>query len=121
MAEYERRPASLLHASDELRALIQKHPELPLMILAGESSNDGEFGYTICERVHAEVGEYLDCYQGFGEDRVYTDRKELEEDLADLIDYEPGRSDAEFDALLKARLEEFAPYWRPCILLYANN
>ena len=34
----------LLHATDELRELILQNPELPLLVFAGEDSNNGEWG-----------------------------------------------------------------------------
>ncbi len=122
MAEYERLE-DLFHAADGLKELIREHPDLPLMVMAGpDACND--YGYVSCGYVYAELGECLDCYPGFDEERIYTDRNAFEEDLADNMAYddESGKlPEAEFEANVKEKLAEYEPYWRPCIKVYVNN
>ena len=82
----ECKPTGLLHATDELRQLIIDHPDLPLLIFAGEDANDGgDFFYMSCSYANAYVGEYLDCAQTVNDCRCYTDRDDFEEDLSEIL------------------------------------
>ena len=71
----------LLHATDGLRELILQHPELPLLVFAGEDCNNGEWGYMSCSSVKAVIGEYLDCEQTVDDRRCFTDRDDFQEEM----------------------------------------
>lgn len=63
MTNDERRPTGLLHSADELRQLIRENPTLPLLVLAGEEANIGDYSYMCCSYIKAYKGEFLDCAQ----------------------------------------------------------
>ena len=109
----------LLHATDELRELILQNPELPLLVFAGEDSNNGEWGYMSCSSVKAVIGEYLDCEQTVNDERCFTDRDDFQEEMEDKCDF--TGTDEEFAEYIKARMAEYEPYWKPCIILYVDN
>lgn len=121
MEKRESRPTDLLHATDELRQLIIDNPGLPLLVFAGEDCNSGDYSYMSCSHVSASKGEYLDCMQEVNDERCYTDRDDFQEDLeynwADNFD----GSDQEFEQFIEARLMEYEPYWKPCIIVYIDN
>ena len=125
MHEFERKPPSLLYATDDLKRLILEYPDYPLLVFAGEESNSGDWRYMNCSWVHAEVGEFLDCMQIVNEEKCYIDRDDFADDLADYIyDFEYhdwDGSDNEWDDYVARRTEEYDPYWRTCIILYVNN
>ena len=45
MRDEEKRPTALLHSADDLRKLIIEHPDLPLLVLASEDANSGDYPY----------------------------------------------------------------------------
>ena len=126
MTADERKPTELLHATDELRQLIIDHPDLPLLIFAGEDASQGDFSYTSCSHVNAYVGEYLDCWQTVNDCLCYTDRDDFEETLSDVLYNQHEEmwgiaTNDDWDALLKKELAKYEPFWKPCIILYVNN
>lgn len=120
MTEFERKPTTLLTASDELRQLIIDNPGLPLLVFAGEDCNSGDWSYMSCSSCHAEKGEFLDCCQTVNDERCYTDRDDFQEDLEDCYSDFDG-SDREFEEFIEKKLLEYEPYWRECIIFYVNN
>jgi len=120
MTEFERRPTTLLHASDELRQLLVDNPGLPLLVFAGEDCNSGDYSYMSCGHVSASKGEFLDCMQEVNNERCYTDRDDFREDMEDHYSNFDG-SDNEFEQFIEDRLVEYEPYWKPCIILYVDN
>ena len=83
--------AELLHSTDELRKIIIDNPDLPLLVFAGEDANIGDWSYMSCSRISVYIGEVLD----FDADelvpydnRIYTDRVEFVECLADVLSYD---------------------------------
>ncbi len=125
MLERERRPTSLLTATDELRQLILDNPGVPLLVFAGEDCNSGDYRYMSCSSCSARLGEFLDCMQEVDEEHCYTDRDDFSEDLFDyLYDHEYcdwDGSDDEWDDYCDTRLSEYGPYWKKCIILYVDN
>lgn len=109
----------LLHATDGLRELILQHPELPLLVFAGEDCNSGEWGYMSCSSVKAVIGEYLDCEQTVDDRRCFTDRDDFQEEMEKNSEFDG--TDEEFTEYIKARMAEYEPYWKPCIILYVDN
>lgn len=121
MTADERKSTGLLHATDELRQLIIDHPNLPLLIFAGEEANaGGDYCYMSCSYVHAYVGEYLDCSQTVNDCYCYTDRDKFQED----VEYQHSDfdgSEQEFEQFIENILMEYEPFWKPCIILCVNN
>lgn len=120
MTNDERRPTGLLHSADELRQLIRENPTLPLIVFAGEEANSGDYSYMSCSYIKAYKGEYLDCTQAVNDCMCFTDRDEFEEAIADSLS-DTNCTDEEFDALVKKKMAEYDPYWKPCIILYVDN
>lgn len=120
MYKKERVSTGLLNATQELRKLIIDYPDLPLLVFAGQDANCADYSYTSCGRVRASIGEYLDCMQTVNVEYCYTDRDEFQEDIENKH-YDFKGSDEEFDALVKAELDEYEPYWKKCIILYVDN
>ena len=124
MLDRERRPTQLLTATDELRQLILENPSLPMLVFAGDDCNSGEYTYMSCSGCHAVLGEFLDCLQEVNDERVYTDRDEFGEALADHLYYKYNDwdgSESEWDAYVERRIADYDPYWKPCIILYVDN
>ena len=125
MTEQEKRPIKYnIHNTDALRELLIQNPDLPLVILAGEDANTGDFNYMFCTSVHAEIGEILNCHQEINDEICYTDREEFETDIYELIanaDTSEGHTDEWYEAEAQKAAAEYDPYWQKCILLTVDN
>lgn len=115
----DERRTGLLHSTDKLRKLILENPELPLLVFAGEDSICGDYSWTACGSIDASIGEFLDCQQDVNDERVYTDRQDFADDIECYSDFDG--TDDEFDAYIKAKLEKYSPFWKPCIILCVGN
>ena len=116
----KKKPTGLLNSTDELRTLLIEHPDLPLLVFAGEDCNSGDYSYMSCSHVSASIGEYLDCMQTVNDERCYTDRDDFQEDMEDCYSDFDG-SDKEFEIFIENKLLEYEPYWKPCIIVYVDN
>lgn len=116
------RSYKLSKQSDELRALILANPDLPIVVIAGEEANGGDYSWMFCSSIHFTVEEILDCdYTDHG-DTVFVDRDRLEEKVEeDLYEDYYGKPDEEYQAAVKNRLAELEPYWTKVIAIYATN
>ena len=120
MSELKR--LNLDHATDGLRRFILENPDLPIVILADESSVTDNGAWTYCSEISVKIEEILDCeYYDYG-DMVITDRGRLEEIIEDNLyeDYH-DKPESEYDAAIKAAAEKFEPYWKKVIAVYATN
>lgn len=106
----------------ELKRLIAENPDLPIIILADESSVSDNGAWTFCTSITFEVDEYLDCeYYDYG-DTVIVDRDRLEEIIEDnLYEEYHDKSDEEYDQAVKDKLAELELYWKKAIMIYATN
>ena len=112
----------LVHSTDELKGMILEHPDLPMLVFAGDEANTGDYSYTVCTSVGVKVGEYLDCLNEVSDEIIFTDREYFEEELADkLFDKHADLPDDEWEALIQKKMEEYAPYWKPCIIVFVDN
>ena len=114
----------LIHDASELRKLIAENPDLPIVILASEEANPGgEYAWMYCSYVHCEIDFILDTHTPYDGETVFTDKDEFEEAVSDaLYDKETSDlSDSEFDAMVKAEVAKYEPYWRKVIAVYADN
>jgi len=107
--------------TDELKRLIAKHPDYPIVILAGEGANSGDYPWMYCADIGFEIKEILDTelitdYEG----EVITDRDRLEEIIEEQF-YDEGLDGDELDNAVKAKVAEFDPYWVNVIVIYADN
>lgn len=110
--------------TDELKQLISEHPDYPIVVLCSyEVCGDDSYNWWYAPDLRFSIGEILDCEQDVNDERVYTDRDEFEEDLADILvdsgDYDET-TDEEFDAIVKAELAKYEPYWKKVIQIRAD-
>ena len=117
------RTYSLTKSSDELKKLISENPDLPIVVLAGEEANTGDYwGWMYCSDISFAIDEILDCNFYDYDDTVFTDRDRLEEKISeDLYDEYHDKSDAEYDEAIKREVKKYEPYWKKVIAIYATN
>ena len=120
MSELKR--LNLDHATDELRRFILENPDLPIVILADESSVIDNGAWTYCSKISVAIDEILDCeYYDYG-DMVIADRGRLEEVIEDrLYDEYHDKPESEYDAAIKAEMVKLEPYWKKVIAVWATN
>lgn len=113
---------SLTKKSEELKRLIAENPELPIVVLAGEEANCGDYCWMFCSDIDFAIDEILDCDYCDYDNAVFCDRDRLEEKVEDDLwdDYDDGHLE-EYKAAVKARLKELDPCWKKVIAIYANN
>lgn len=108
--------------SDELRKLILENPNLPIVVLAGEGVSDGDHAWTFCGSISFGIEDILDCDYTASDDTVFVDRGSLEEAVSDdLYDDYCDKPESEYEAAVKARLNELEPFWTKVIAIYATN
>lgn len=123
-----------LNKTDKLRELILKHPDWPIMVIAGENANPGDYNTMCCTEVSAYEGEVLATYDHLGrDDRIYTDLGDYREDVSEyyLLDNwneETGRSDKpsdvsddEYEKILDDVCAKVDDKWRDCIIVEVDN
>ena len=111
--------------SDPIRKLILEHPELPIVFMANEDANNGDYSLMFCAVATAEIGEILDCWQDINPDVTYTDRDDfreaIDEHIYGFLNQYDNHDDAWFDAEIKRIEGLYEPYWRDCILIKVGN
>lgn len=124
MTNEERKPTGLLHFADELKQLIVENPDLPIVVFAGDSANNGDYPYMSCSHVSAKKGEFLDCEQQIDDCKCYTERDNFADDVANILDGEEqylDLSEDEFDTLVEQTVNEYDEFWKPCIILQVDE
>lgn len=124
MTNRERKPTGLLHSADELKQLIVENPDLPILVFAGDDSNNGDYPYMSCSHISAEKGEFLDFEQQIDECKCYTDRDDFEDDVYTVLEGEEqydNLSDEEFDSVVKQKIAEYDEFWKHCIILFVDD
>ena len=116
------RELSLSKKTDKLKKLIAENPDLPIVVLAGEEANSGDYYWMFCSTISFGLAEILDCeYYDYG-DYVFTDRDRLEEVISDrLYDENPKMGEEDFDAAVSEKVKELEPFWKKVIAIYATN
>ena len=123
MREYK--PLKMFTAqTDALKKLIADHPDLPIVVIVNsEVVADDDYNWWYAPDVSFSLGELLDCDQGVNDMKVYTDRDDFEEDLADILgnsgDYDET-TDEEFDKIVQEELKKYEPYWKKVIQIRAD-
>ena len=119
------RPLNMFTAqTDELKKLIAEHPDyLIVVMVANEVVADDFYGWWYAPSLSFSIGEILDCEQEVNDEKVYTDRDDFEEDLADILgdsgDYDET-TDEEFDKIVQEELKKYEPYWKKVIQIRAD-
>ena len=114
-----------IHDAAELRRFIADYPELPICVIAGQDAVSDEWAWTFCTSVRCELGEILDVktpYDSDGE-KVFISEDDFEEEINDQLFNEETEklSDEQYDAMVRAEVEKYKPYWRDAILVYVTN
>ena len=110
--------------TDELKKLIAEHPDYPIVVMvANEVVADDFYGWWYAPSLSFSIGEILDCEQEVNDEKVYTDRDDFEEDLADVLgdsgDYDET-TDEEFGKVVQEELKKYEPYWKNVIQIRAD-
>ena len=119
------RPLNMfMKQTDELKKLIAEHPEYPIVVMvANEVVADDFYGWWYAPSLSFSIGEILDCEQDVNDEKVYVDRDDFEEDLADVLgdsgDYDET-TDEEFDKIVQEELKKYEPYWKKVIQIRAD-
>lgn len=116
---------NIVKDSTELRKLIAENPELPIVVMVGEEATSSDYYWTYCSDLRCEVGEVLDYACPWNDTRVYNDRIEFEEDLADYLSREiedaDEMPDAEFDRIVETWKDKYSQHWHKAIIVMADN
>ena len=114
----------LIKQTEELKKLIEEHPDYPIVVLCHSDvcAND-DYNWWYAPTLSFAVGEVLDCEQDIDDMKVYCDRDDFEEDLANSLgdsgNYDEATDD-EFDAIVRNKLAEYEPYWKKVIEIRAD-
>ena len=111
---------ALSKKSDELKRLILENPDLPIVVLAGEEANGGDYSWMFCSDISFHIEEILDCDYVDSNDCVFCDRDYLEEYVSDML-YDEYYEKSNYEAAIKNKLAELEPYWTKVIAIYATN
>lgn len=122
-------PLELTKPTDELKKMIEQYPDYPIVVLAGEVANTGDYRWMFCSSISFEVEEILDCETPYNnDDIVCTDRDKFNEELEEWLwdelggnDNPPKITEDEFQEALKQERARYEPYWKKVIAIYADN
>ena len=112
-----------VHKAHKLKQLIIENPDLPLVVLANEEANTGDYSTMFCSCIHAEIGEILDCNQTINDEICFTDRDEFREEIEEMLynNTDEEHDDDWFEAEADRIESEYEPYWKKCIILTVGN
>ena len=109
--------------TDELKKLILKHPDVPIVCIV-DSDVCCDDGMWFAPDIRFKMGEVLNCEQNVNDERIFFDRIEFAEKLAEKMEYDPEceeLSDEDFEKAVKEKLEEYEPYWTDVIQITATT
>lgn len=112
----------IVKRTDELKKLILEHPDTPIVCLVDSDVCQYE-GMWYAPDVRFKMGEILNCEQDVNDERVFFDRIEFEEKLAEKMEYDPEYeelSDEEFGKAVEKKAKEYEPYWTDVIQITAT-
>ena len=117
--------------ADELTKLLLENPGVPLLFVAGEDANIGDYSTMTCsDMFFMKLAEALDYDYG---DRIYTDRDEFRDDFESdnwddwceshkyLSDEPDPACEKKFQEYISKKIKEYDSYWRKCILVTVDN
>ena len=113
----------LIHDATQLRKLIAENPDLPIVVLASDDCNSGDYAWMYCSSVTCAVDELLDVSTPYNDEVVFTDRDDFESCVSDCLwnDETMKLSDADYEAMVQAEVAKYDPYWRKVIAVYCSN
>ena len=114
-----------LKQTDELKELIAKYPDYPIVVLVDSEvvADYDYYGWWYAPEIRFSIGEILDCEQYVDDEKTYIDRDEFEDDLRDKLSWDEiydKLSDEEFDKVVEKELNKYEPYWRKVIQIRAS-
>ena len=112
-----------LKQTDELKELIAKYPDYPIVVLVDSEVVADDYGWWYAPEIRFGIGEILDCEQDINEEKTYVDRDEFKEDIEyhlSCYDEYENLSDENFDYLVEKTYQEYEPYWKKVIQIYAD-
>lgn len=118
-------PLELTKNSQELRNLILDNPELPIVVVAGDGANDGDYSWMYCSSVSVGIEELLDCEVPYQEE-VESDRDNFDERMEEwywdkyISEFDTVEED-DFKTALAEEKAKYEPFWKKAIFIYANN
>ena len=122
MREYK--PLKMFTAqTDALKKLIADHPDYPIVVMVANEVVADDYGWWYASSLSFSIGEILDCEQEVNDEKVYIDRDDFEEDLADSLGYSGDydeTTDEEFDKIVQEELKKYEPYWKKVIQIRAD-
>lgn len=121
MTEY-----GLIHDATKLRKFIAENPDLPIVVLAGEEANGGDWSWVYCASVDCNITEILDIKTPYDRDDgiVFDDKGDFEEAVADVLEDREeckNMSNTEFDEAVKREAAMYDGCWRKVIAVYVTN
>lgn len=123
-----REASGILADTTELKKLILENPNYPIAILGGECLNGGDYSWVYASDIRFDLGEILDCDQPINDEIVYSDRDMFNEQLEEWLWDDMGGNDKDsklnetvFEDALKELKAKYEPYWKKCIIIYADN
>lgn len=112
---------NLDHNTNELKRLIAENPDLPIVILANESSVCDNGAWTYCSLIKVELGELFDSDE-YSDEWIINNRRDLEDYIGDRIyDNHPELTEEEYEKAVAAEMARLEPYWKKVIAIYATN
>lgn len=115
---------SFVKDNSKLRKLITENPDLPIVVLASNNANTGDYNWMYCSSISCSIDEILDCEVPFNSDYVFSDRLDFECELKDYLAGLPETekySDEEFEKFLNEKLNRYKPFWKKVIAIWADN
>ena len=115
-------PLDLTKSTTELKELIEQYPDYPIVVLAAEDAVSDDYSYTYCSDITFDIGTILDCEAICNKERVYSDKKDLIEDMRIYLEDEyEDLSEEEFDKTVDNEVAKYDSYWKDVIVVYAGN
>lgn len=116
--------------ADELTKLLLENPGVPLLFMAGEDANIGDYSTMTCSNISYELAEALDYDYG---DRIYTDRDDFRDDFENdnwddwcennknLTNEPDPVREKKFQEYISEKIKKYDGHWRKCILVTVDN
>ena len=111
--------------TDELKKLIEEHPDYPIVVLVNSDVvADDDYCWWYAPSLRFRLGEILDCDQDINDEKVFSDRSDFEKAIRYRFECDDSISeditDEEFDQLVKKEMQKYEPYWKDVIVIYAD-
>lgn len=113
-----------LFSNEKFRKFLNEHPDLPIVFLATEEANTGDYSLVYCESVQVGIGEILNEETPYDKETTFTDRDDFLEAIGDAIcdqtEYK-AMSDKEFDEAIEKIAAQYDDKWVKVIEVVVGN